>query len=54
MRSSGIVELALETPNDIQHIQVLLNIVPVNVPALLGLDIFDGYNLHADNVTIRL
>ena len=49
-----MVELVLKTIGHIYPIPVLLNIVPVNIPALLGLDILDGYSLLADNVTNRL
>ena len=49
-----MVELSLQTPRYMQPIPVTLDNVPVNVPALLGLDVFDGYNLFADNVTNRL
>ena len=33
---------------------VLTEIVPVNVPELLGLDVMDSEGLYADNVTDRL
>ncbi len=33
---------------------VLMDIVPVNRPALLGLDVLDAENLYADNVTDHL
>ena len=36
VKSLGMVELALEKPNEIQRIPVLLDIVPLNVPALLS------------------
>ena len=54
VKSLGMVELALETPNYIQLIPVLLDIVPVYVPALLCLDILDVHSLLAENVSSRL
>ena len=54
VRSIGLVEIALATPPRIPAIPVLMDIVPVNVPALLGLDVLDAEELIADNVTNRL
>ena len=53
-KSRGIVELFLDTPNGTPPLPVLLDIVDVNIPALLGLDILDGYSLNADTVSNRL
>ena len=50
----GIVELVLKTPDSFPDINVLMDIVPVNVPALLGLNVLDAECLYADNVTNRL
>ena len=50
----GLVEVALSTPGCIQDIMVLMDIVPMNVPALLVLDVLDSESLYADNVTNRL
>ena len=54
VHSLGMVEIALATPLNIPNIPVLMDIVPVNVPALLGLDVLDSEELYADNVTNRL
>jgi len=54
VKSLGMVELALKTPAPRRPIAVLLDIVPVDVPALLGLDVLDAEALYADNVTNRL
>ena len=49
-----MVELALQTQSDVNPTPVALDIVPVMVPALLRLDILDGYSFLAGNVTSRL
>ena len=49
-----MIEIALETPAHVRKIPVLMDIVPVDVPALLGLDVLDTEQLYADNVTNRL
>ena len=54
VRTVGTVEIMLATPPTVPDIPVLMDIVPVNVPALLGLDILDSEELYADNVTNRL
>ena len=48
------MELFLPTPAHIYDTPILLDVVKVNVPALLGLDILDGNNLLVDNVTGNL
>ena len=42
------------TSKDFLNIMVLMAVVPVNVPALLGLDVMDSERLYAVNVTNRL
>ena len=54
VRSVGKIEMSLKTPASIRSISVLMDIVPVDIPALLGLDVLDGESLYADNVTNRL
>ena len=49
-----MVELELSTPEGITSIPVLMDIVPVNIPPLLGLEILDGEKLYADHVTNHL
>ena len=46
-----MIELELETPKSAGRIAVLIDIVSVNVPALLGLNVLDGERLYADNFT---
>ena len=54
VNSLGTVEIALDKPANISPIHVLMDIVPVHIPALLGLGVLDGECLYADNVTNRL
>ena len=54
VKSLGMIELDLKTPAPRRPIPVLLDIVPVDVPALLGLDVLDAEGLYADNVTNRI
>ena len=49
-----MIEILLETPSTWRDIPVLMDIVPVDVPALLGLDVLDSEQLYACNVTNRL
>ena len=49
--SRGIIELCLKTPLQIPEIMVLMDFVPVDVPALFGFDVLDSESLCADNVT---
>ena len=51
VKSLGMVEVAIETPSHIPEIMMLMDIVPVNVPELLGLDVLDSESFYADNVT---
>ena len=44
----------LETPEHIPDISVLMDIVSVNVPALLGLNVLYSHSLLSDSVTNRL
>ncbi len=54
VKSLGLIEIDLEVPSPRRSIPVLIDIVPVDVPTLLGLDLLDSECLHADNVTGRL
>ncbi len=54
VKSRGAVELWLKTPSQFQNIPVILDVVELDVPALLGLDIIDAYGLVADTVNNRL
>ena len=51
VRMVGTVEIMLSTLPAIPDIRVLMDIVPVNVPALLRLDILYSEELYADNIT---
>ena len=51
VKSLEMVEIDLEVPSPRRSIPVLMDIVPVDVPALLGLDVLDSESLYADNVT---
>ena len=44
-KSLGIIELALETPPNILSITVLVVFVDFDIPALIGLDVLNGYDL---------
>ena len=44
----------LEIPENMPDIPVLLDVVPVSILALLGLDVLDSHSLLPDNVTNRL
>ena len=52
--SLEMVELWLRIPSPRRSIPVLIDIVEVNVPALLGLDVLDSERLYACNVTNKL
>ena len=49
-----MIELDLKSPLRRIPIPVLSDIVPVDLPALLGLDVLDSEVLYADNVTNRI
>ena len=51
MNFLGAVELSLRSPDYVNTIPMLLETVPVDVLTLFHLDVLDGYNLLADNVT---
>ena len=48
-----MIKPALGTPTDVHTIPGLLDIGPVNILVLLGLQIIDGYSIVADNVISR-
>ena len=52
--SRRIIELCLEAPRRVPEIIVLMDVVPVDVPALFGLDVLDSENSYAENVADRL
>ena len=53
-RSLGLIELSLHTKANITKIMVLMDIIPVNVLALLGLDVLDAEQLYVNDVNNRL
>ncbi len=54
VKSLGMVEIVLDTPSNDPNVLVLKDIVPIDVPALFGLDVLDSERLYADDVTNRL
>lgn len=50
----GTVMLYLQTPPEIPPIDVRCDVVIVNIPPLLGLDVLDRHNLKAGTVTNQL
>ena len=52
--SKGMIELTAKPPDHIPPINDLLEVVDVDIPDLLGLDVLDGHILVLDNVTNRL
>ena len=49
-----MVELMLPTPGFTLDIPVILDVVEVEIPPLLGIDVLDGNKLLFDNVTSHL
>ena len=54
VKSLDIIELMLETPEHIPDIRVLMDVVPVSIPALLRLYVLNSRLLLPDNVTYQL
>ena len=48
-----MIELAIQTPDHIPHICILLDVVDVGIPALIGLDVLDDHCLKAGNISNR-
>lgn len=53
-KSRGTILLMMETPTGIPPVEVNCDIVDVDVPALLGMDVLDREKLIADTVSNRL
>ena len=53
-KSLGIIELAIQTPDNIQPIPVLLEVVDVDIPPLISLDFLDDNFLIVDSISNRL
>ena len=49
-----MVKIVLAAPPNDQCVSMLMDIVPINVPAMLGLDVLDAEKLYEDNLTNRL
>ena len=54
IRSKGMIELFLQTPENIQDILVALDVADFIIPALLVLDVFDRNNRLVENNTGNL
>ena len=54
VRSRGMVELILPAPRSTLDISVIRDVVDVEIPPFLVLDILEGNNLLVDNVTNHL
>lgn len=52
--SLGQVRLPLATPSGLPNIYVTLDVIAIDIPALLGLDVMDELSLTPDTVTNRL
>ena len=53
-RSLVQIELSHHTPPNVPKIMVLMDNVPVNIPALVSLDLLDAEQFYVDKVTNRL
>ena len=53
VKSLGVIELRLETQEHIPDTPVFLDVVPLNMPAFLDLDVLDCHSLLTDNATNR-
>ena len=42
IESKGMIELLLPRPEHIQYIPILIDVVDINIPTLLDLDVLDG------------
>ena len=51
IRSKGMLELILPMTGSVRDIPILMDVVDVDIPALLGLDVLDGNGLFFENVT---
>ena len=54
VRSRGMMELMLPTPESTLDISVIIDVIDVEIPALLVQDVLDGKNLLVDIVTNHL
>ena len=53
-KSLGMIELVIQTTDHIPPISILLDVVDVDIPALIGIDVLDGNCLKVDNMSNRL
>lgn len=53
-KSLGVAFFLLETPPGVPAIEVPMDIVPANIPPLLGMDIMDANSLYPNTVANRL
>ena len=49
-----MIELFHKTPSNVQYNPVVLDVLPVDVSALLGLDLLHSYSLYANKVSAEL
>ena len=49
-----MIELAIQTPDNIPPIHILLDVVDMGVPALIGFDVLDANCLMVNNISNRL
>ena len=54
IRSKCMIELILPTPESLRDILILMDVVDVDIPSLLGLDVLDFKNLIVDKITEHL
>ena len=52
--SLSMIELDIQTLNNILHIHILLDLVYVYISTLIGLDVFDGNFFTVDKMSNRL
>ena len=53
-KSLSMIELAIRVPDHKPPIRILLDVVDVDVPALIELDFLNGNRLIVDNISYRL
>ena len=49
-----MIELAIQTPDIIPTIHIMLDVIGVDISALIGLDVLDDNFLIVDNISNRL
>ena len=49
-----MIELGIQTPDQISPINILRNVADVDILAVIGLHVLKGHRLMVDNISIRL